>query len=250
MSTFRKTIESIAGSYRLSEVFSDFMQMAVCCFAMGRMEEQYLKVASRYKPEELSEFAKALAFMIKEYEAISCKDGSWGDLLGQTFEELNSSQQASNSGQFFTPVSICDLMAKMTEGEGTTVSDPSCGSGRNLIAHSRLSPNRRLQTFYTGNDLDAQCVNMTVINMVMYGMKGVVIHMNTLSLEIFKGYRIYLPEVGLGVQPLSVEQCHQFVFGSKPEDEPAATSEIDTKPEVPKPTKLITPVQLDLFGAA
>lgn len=51
----------------------------------------------------------------------------------------------------------------------------------------------------------------------MFGMKGVVIHMNSLSLDIYGGYRVYLPETGLGIKPLSMAQCHQYVFGTSTE---------------------------------
>jgi len=46
----------------------------------------------------------------------------------------------------------------------------------------------------------------------MFGMKGVIIHMDALRMEIFKGYRIYLPETGLGVIQLTKQECHKYLF--------------------------------------
>jgi len=71
-------------------------------------------------------------------------------------------------------------------------------------------------------------VNMCVLNFVMYGLRGAVIHMDTISLKIFGGYRIWLPETGLMVQPLTSEQCKAYVFEQKKREvkEPEMTYQI------------------------
>ncbi len=117
-------------------------------------------------------------------------------------------------GQFFTPVEVCQMMAQITakDNSGETIADPTCGSSRCLIAHSRTKPNNRLNCFYYGMDLDSRCVNMSVLNFVMFGMKGVVIHMDTLANKIYGGYRIFLPETGLFVKPLTVNECAQYLY--------------------------------------
>jgi type I restriction enzyme M protein len=212
----QKVINQLAYRHQISNVFDDFMQLAICCFAMKRMEEEYLAIIKRYKPEEQKLFGLALGAMVLDYESNSCQSGSWKDVLGNLFEETNSASQASYNGQFFTPQSICQLMAEMTEEKEQkqgliTVNDPSCGSGRNLIAHARLKPNNRFSTFYVGSDLDYRCVKMSVLNFLMFGMAGVVIHMNTLSMEIYRGFRCWMPETGLGISPLSIEQCKQYL---------------------------------------
>lgn len=215
--------------------------MTVCAFSLQRMEDRYLEIAKRYDKDEIQRFGWTLAEMVLEYQKVS-EDGQWDDVIGKLFEEVNSSSQASNMGQFFTPKSICDLMSQITDyGDGNSVCDPTCGSSRNLIAHSRLHPNNRHTTFYHGSDLDERCVNMSVINFVMYGMKGVIIHMNALSLEVYKGYRIYSPETGLGVVPLTKEQCNEYLFESKP----AQTEVNHSKPD--EVIKVSGKTQLTLF---
>lgn len=227
-----KALQKIAGRHHFTNVFDDFMQMAICAFAMGRMEDVYLSIASKYNKEEMSMFCQALAEMVKEYEDGMNPDGSWIDLLGNVFEETNSSFTASASGQFFTPPTVCNFMAQITCGpdecaSGITVNDCACGSGRNLIAHSRLHPNNRLNTFYVGQDMDKRCVNMCVLNLFMYGMKGIVIHMDTLGMKIFGGYRVYLADTLMGIAPLSVSDCYQFLTTSKDaETEPAKVIDI------------------------
>lgn len=212
-----KALENVSHRNNLSQVFNDFLMMVVCAFSLERMEPRYMEIAKRYDKEEMLRFADTLGEMVLEYEHVGF-DYGWDDIIGKLFEEVNSSSQASNMGQFFTPKTICDLMARINDyGDGESIIDPTCGSGRNLIAHCRLKPGNRYKYFYTGSDLDERCVNMSVINFVMFGMKGVIIHMNALSLEIYKGYRVYLPETGLGVMPLTKEQCKEYLFSQKEE---------------------------------
>lgn len=213
----KKVLDKISGKYSTQNVFDDFLQMAICAFSNQRMEEEYLQIAKRYDSNELKVFGEALGAMLADYESASDSSGSWDDILGKYFEETNSASQASRSGQFFTPPHICDLMSQIigvekVEGKEITVNDPTCGSGRNLISHSRLNANNRFNTFYVGQDLDYRCVKMCALNFLMFGMKGIVIHMNALSLEIYRGYRVWMPETMMMITPLSKSECEQYVF--------------------------------------
>ncbi len=215
-----KALQKICGKHQFNNVFDDFMTMAICAFSYGQMEDLYMKTASRYDVEEMKLFAHALAEMVNEYENHMCDGGSWKDVLGSVFEETNSSFTASNNGQFFTPDTVCNMMAQLTCSkdvceDGILVNDCSSGSSRNLIAHCRLHPSNRFNAFYVAQDLDERCVKMSVLNFVMFGMKGIVIHMNSISMEIFKGYRVYLADTMMGIRPLSVYECQQFLFEQK-----------------------------------
>lgn len=215
-----KALQKICGRHQFNNVFDDFMTMSICAFSYGQMEDLYIKTASRYDVEEMKLFSYALAEMVNEYDTYMGEDGSWKDILGNVFEETNSSFTASNNGQFFTPDSVCNLMSEFVGDkepckENILVNDCSSGSSRNLIAHCRLHPGNRFNAFYVAQDLDERCVKMSVLNFVMFGMKGVVIHMNTISMEIFKGYRVYLADTMMGIRPLSVYECQQFLFEQK-----------------------------------
>ena len=61
-------------------------------------------------------------------------------------------------------------------------------------------------------DLDKRCVNMTTLNMFFYSMDGIVIHMDSLSNEVFSGYRVYLPTTFKGIQPLTKNQCLEYLL--------------------------------------
>lgn len=242
---FEKAINQISSRFNDSQLFDDFMQMTVCAFSLESMEELYLEIAKKYNKEELNGFAVALAEMLEEYQRATF-DGSWADVIGDMFEKINSSSQASRSGQFFTPKSLCDIMSQITYIEGEipeNVSDPSCGSSRNLIAHNRITPAHKY-VFYHAYDLDKRCVLMSVINFVMHGMRGVVIHMNTLTLQVFGGYRIYSTETGLFVKPMTIAQCKHYLFEAKQKQE--SKKEIVPAPIIENEFKIING-QLSIF---
>lgn len=231
-----KILEKIAYSVHIHKVFDDFLNMTVAAFSMQRDEKRYLERAKKYKPEDIKLFGDALGALLLDYQDKAVKDGSWDDVIGLIFEEMELSN--AKTGQFFTPKSVCDLMAQITKDGATegTVNDPSSGSGRNLIAHSRLSQKNRFSFTYIAQDLDERCCLMSVINMIMYGMKGYVIHCNTITMEIFGGWRIYLPETGLGVYPMTKEQCYSLLFETKKQEI-----------EQPETIKTIENEQLKLF---
>jgi hypothetical protein len=98
------------------------------------------------------------------------------DLLGDLFQGAIT---YGENGQFITPDSICELIAEMTGGEGESVCDPCCGSGRMLLASARLNRNRE----FIGQDVDLRCVRMTAINLALRGLYGYVIWGDSLKQE-------------------------------------------------------------------
>ena len=219
----KKTLEKLAHRHSINQVFDDFLHLVVCAFSMQRMEDEYFDIMRRYNPEEMKLFAHAMAEMISLYDKKSCHDGSWTDELGKYFEEIQSHFSASAKGQFFTPESVCNLMAGIVSEERETeeriyINDCACGSGRILIAHNRLNPKNRFNCFYVAGDVDFRCILMCTINFLMFGMCGVIIHMNSLSMQIYRGFRVWMPETGLFITPLTANQCFDFVGLPKFED--------------------------------
>jgi type I restriction-modification system DNA methylase subunit len=225
---FNKLFEQLIYRHNVPNVFDDFLSLSISALALGRAETIYKETIARYQPQEQPMFGKMFAAMVMAYEERSSTDGAWCDILGEFFEEHNGKFGRDARGQFFTPPSVCNFMAQITAAEQeptkdtVTVNDCACGSGRNLIAHSRVNPRNRLRSFYVGQDVDQRCVKMTAINMAMYGLAGVSIHMNTLTMEIWGGYRVYLPETCLGISPMSKAECISYLLQPKvePEQEP------------------------------
>lgn len=182
MKTFTEILLSISDRYGVHHVFPDFLEMAVCALSAGAKEEHYLKIISKYKPQEVQLLADAFTSLVCEMD----NDGAGlKDCLGDFFMEHLS---FGRNGQFFTPEPICDMMAIITNpiGIGKTVGDCACGSGRMLMAAAKIS---RLNSFY-GADIDRTCCLMAVINLCMNGMIGEVAWMDTLCNRFYGGWQI------------------------------------------------------------
>jgi len=245
MNEFNKIFAGLAYRHSFMNVFDDFLTLTICAFGLGRYEAEYLETIKRYDKKEINLFPQLLSALVMYYTDHST-GGGWVDGLGEFFEEHNGKFGRDARGQFFTPPQLCDLMAMITNPTNGSINDPAAGSGRCLIAVDRLNPNNRLQNFYVAQDVDNRCVKMCVVNMVLYGMKGAVLHMNTISLEVFGGYRVYLPDVGLGVVKLSKNECWQYITTTQTEEK---KNEVH-KNIIQQPESLIkqgTAKQLELF---
>jgi hypothetical protein len=180
--SFAEYLNGLSLRYGVGTVFSDMLTMTICAFSMLKQEELYLKTIKPYKKTEVNAFADAFAALVVEMTG----DGSgMVDVLGEYFMEFLS---FGRNGQFFTPMQICDMMARINNPVTEThrILDPACGSGRMLMSMAKLN---RFATFY-GADCDANCAKMTVINMCLNSMYGEVAWMDSLSNKWYSGWKI------------------------------------------------------------
>jgi len=162
--------------YDLRTVFDDLLTMMLCSFShnpwTGKSynEDLYLETIGKYKKDDFRfQFPKMLGQLIIEMED-RLSDSQGNDVLGDYFEQHLS---RNNSGQFFTPWHVCMFMAECMAGDAKKsekplrVLDPSCGSGRMLLAGSRSFGQQH--EFY-GIDIDHTCVKMAAINLFLNGV--------------------------------------------------------------------------------
>jgi len=86
------------------------------------------------------------------------------DYLGDMYVEMQGRFSQGVKGQFLTPPSVCDMMAKMTMSDGdkpVNVLDPCVGTGRMLIAASQYAP---LGSTYYGIDIDNRAIRTAFTN--------------------------------------------------------------------------------------
>lgn len=214
MKSFAACMERLARRNSISNVFSDFLEMAVCALSMGAMEQRYLEIVKRYEKGEAQLMAEAFGAMVMEMD-----DHGQGlkDVFGDFFMEHIS---GGHNGQFFTPEEICELMARMTLGmegeeeeEGVPkqvrhdgqrtrplrIADCAVGSGRTLMAAEKVMRSRTkfgLTARYYGADVDRTCAMMCVINFCLNGMLGEVAWMDSLSNRFFGAWAIRIHPVG------------------------------------------------------
>ena len=118
------------------------------------------------------------------------------DLFGQLYEQMFLlKSKASSNGQFFTPDSLCRLMADVTDNVNEEqigknglirVNDCACGSARTLLAHfmNKTHDNPALagKYYYEAADIDLPTCKMAACNMMIHGMQGKVVCQDQLSL--------------------------------------------------------------------
>ena len=110
------------------------------------------------------------------------------DMLGYFYESLVQSRSKSKSlGQMYTPHSVTSLLSELANISDGVVNDPTCGSGRTLLSAYVQSQGR---TVVVGQDLDATSCKMAVLNFWSHGVRGSVLHMNTLELEFYEAWRV------------------------------------------------------------
>lgn len=172
--------------WAMDKVFDDFLQYIIWLHTMpeyGKRIECW-----SYTAEESKEMFDLYRTLVVDIKPLIDRNG-WFDAFGEIYEDLVVGKfHRDNSGQFFTPPSICDLMRDIIAPKDTKVvekiiSDPTCGSGRNLLSfHSAHVGN-----YYVAEDVDRTCVMMTVCNFILHGVEGEVIWHNTLNPDTFYG---------------------------------------------------------------
>lgn len=164
------------------QAFEDFVTASVCSLSGGTMEDEYMAMVERHK--EGPKGKRGIDVMPRMFgQLVAAMDDTRKDILGDLFQGAITYGEA---GQYFTPESICQLMAKMTHDEqATTVCDPCCGTGRMLLAAADEHRSRE----FIGQDVDLRCVRITAINLALRNLYGYVIWGNSLALENKLVYR-------------------------------------------------------------
>lgn len=196
----KNNIISLGRKYDTRQVFEDFV---ICCaYSLANAasynqerENEYLRIAKKYEKEEFNSFAKMFAAL-----QIELGKEDFDDVLGNLYEDLGLSSK--HLGQFFTPIHVSDLMAKITFGaedikkeiekDGyTSMSDPCCGSGRMLLSYLKACRENDInmdKVYFEGADLSKLCCCMTYVNLSLLGASAIVYNQDTLLLDVYDSY--------------------------------------------------------------
>ncbi|CAM5590000.1 N-6 DNA methylase [Rhodanobacter lindaniclasticus] len=192
-----KLLQANAYQHHMHDVFRDFVEMAACALANAidpvgydAREAQYMRIIGKYDAEESCRFAQALGALT------GAMADEPGDVLGDVFGELEQGNAAR--GQFFTPASICQLLARLTlppeharaliaQRGFFTVQEPACGAGAMVIAlalHLREHGiNYQQHLHVTAIDVDARAAHMAYVQFALLGIPAVVVIGNSITLE-------------------------------------------------------------------
>lgn len=172
--------------FEVGRVFDDFLQYIIWAHTLP----QYGKKIEgwSYTPEQSKEMFSMYQTLILAIKPEIDRNG-WFDAFGEIYEDIIAGKfRRSNSGQFFTPPSICKIMTEITAPKeqqivGKTISDPTCGSGRNLLAFHA----HHVGNYFVAEDIDRTCCMMTVCNFIIHGVEAEVIWHNSLQHDTFYG---------------------------------------------------------------
>lgn len=199
---FAKVFRALSERHSAWQAWSDFVDLSAISLFMPfgepgdekhrQREKEYLSIAKRYSPAEMEVFASLFAMTADALEAEPEQD-----FLGEMFMALELSNHWK--GQFFTPYSICKMMAMITmqdvgekiDAKGWVgICDCCCGAGALLIAarnymHFANPPIGRLpghlQALYVCQDVDRTAALMCYIQLSLLGCAGYVVIGNAIT---------------------------------------------------------------------
>ena len=158
--------------------FDDLLEYIVHGFSIGAAPLE----GWGYTPEQTQAFRQMFRTLVLSMEEI-LQERTWYDFLGGIYEtQVAGKGRKSDSGQFFTPITVSEFMAAITapqEGAQDKVCDPCSGSGRMLLAAHAHNPGAVLYA----TDIDRTCCLMTVVNFIIHGCTGRVTHGDSLRME-------------------------------------------------------------------
>jgi hypothetical protein len=188
-----KIFEALGYRHNRWTVWSDFVAMAACTLSLIDIAQRekrqllYNEVAKKYDCKEMDMFAEMFDTLVAGLEADQDQD-----FLGELFMLLELSND--HNGQFFTPYSVCSMMAKISAGNlpaeieqkgSVSVNDCACGAGALLIAFANeakaIGINYQMHVKFVGQDIDFTAAMMCYIQLSLLGCPGYVIVGNTLT---------------------------------------------------------------------
>lgn len=199
-----KIMTHLGCKYSTYKVFEDFITLlgydisnAIDYVHREERQKKYIQIFEKYSDEEKQEFIKMTAILVEAMEI-----GLYQDFFGEIYHQMNLHNE--DNGQFFTPMSICNLMSDITiesaikdikEKGYCTVLEPTCGSGAMLLGaantlHKKgFNPSTQMCCLAVDNDF--RCCMMAYIQLSLLGIPAVVVHGDSLLVKEYQ--RFYTP---------------------------------------------------------
>lgn len=181
--------------YDSLQIFNEFVDLMFCSLAHGKVEYESRLLFSRNQEEKREIAVQAMKMLGEEMEA-----EPYRDLLGRLHQELASPSGRQALASFYTPDDICRLTAqlgtdiaemreKIARGETVTLCEPSCGSGRMILAVAEQLDDCRMGLRVTCTDIELIACKMAFVNLSLWGIPAEVLHGDSLQLKIWNGWK-------------------------------------------------------------
>ena len=178
----------------ISRAFTEMLDAFISFLSIERLKENkcdVVEVMRSIKDEKWFETFTMWLEWVNERQ----KGGVVIDAFDFYEDAVKSKGKAQVFGQFYTPITICDMMAELTytgDKEVSVVNDSAVGSGRTLLGYANILSRKKSPevAYYIANDIDEQSVKMCTINFAINGMIGRVLCADGLMLHYNYGYEI------------------------------------------------------------
>lgn len=158
--------------------------------AMNLIEQENSELLQGVLPKEYRIFEPdVLARLLKIFNDDSLKDTA-GDVFGQIYEYFLmkfAMEGAQDKGEFFTPVSLVQMIVNVIEPNHGNVLDPACGSGGMFVQTSHFLENEGKEatgnvTFY-GQEKTETTIKLAKMNLAVHNLEGQIANANTFYQE-------------------------------------------------------------------
>jgi type I restriction enzyme M protein len=147
--------------------------------AMTLIEEDYESLRGTLPKNEYQELDNdVLGRLLRIFYDPALKDAN-GDIFGRIYEYFLTQfadLKAHDGGEFFTPVSIVQMIVNVIEPDHGTVLDPACGSGGMFVqsAHfiEELKKRPSDQATFYGMEKNPTTIRLAKMNLAVHGLEG------------------------------------------------------------------------------
>jgi type I restriction enzyme M protein len=152
---------------------------AAIIHAMETIEKNYETLKGVLPKAEYRELDnEVLGQLLRTFNDPALKTAT-GDVFGRIYEYFLTGfadQKAHDNGEFFTPVSLVQMIVNVIEPDHGTVLDPACGSGGMFVqsAHfvERLHHNPTEELTFYGMEKNATTIRLAKMNLAVHGLEG------------------------------------------------------------------------------
>ena len=147
--------------------------------AMTLIEDDYQTLRGTLPKNEYQELDnEVLGRLLRVFNDPALKQAN-GDIFGRIYEYFLTGfadLKAHDGGEFFTPVSLVQLIVNVIEPDHGTVLDPACGSGGMFVQSAHfiegMKKNPGEQATFYGMEKNPTTIRLAKMNLAVHGLEG------------------------------------------------------------------------------
>ena len=147
--------------------------------AMEGIEKDYETLRGALPKAEYQELDNGvLGQILRTFNDPALKSAD-GDVFGRIYEYFLTQfadQKAHDGGEFFTPVSIVEMIVNVIEPDNGRVLDPACGSGGMFVQSAdfieRMQQNPMERATFYGMEKNPTTIRLANMNLAVHGLEG------------------------------------------------------------------------------